>query len=45
MCSCSISHQPSPIANLEHPYAFRNIDSAECKGIFQIGDWRWLIAE
>jgi hypothetical protein len=43
--SSSISDQQDPIADLEHPSAFRNIDSAECKRIFQIGGWRWLIAD
>jgi hypothetical protein len=38
-----ISNQQPPIADLEYPSAFRNIDRAECKMMFQIGDRRLLI--
>jgi hypothetical protein len=39
-----ISNQQSPIADLEHPFAFSPIDIAECIRMFQIGERVLLIA-
>src|SRR6516164_7140684 len=40
-----MSNQQPPTADLEHRSPFRNIDRAECKRMFQIGDRRLLIAD
>jgi hypothetical protein len=40
-----ISDTPSPIADLEHPYAFSRIDKDILRRMFQIGDRRLRIAE
>ena len=49
----SLSDQPSPVADLEHPFALsltivpatNVIDKTDCKRMLEIGDRRWLIAD